>query len=68
VPRENPPKFQFQEPNPLVDGIIAQISLKKYFFPEFWAYQSLGDQWCDTESPRGPTDVDFKLIPSHCQK
>jgi hypothetical protein len=28
----------------LVDAIIAKLSLKKYFFPEFWAYQSLGDQ------------------------
>ncbi|MBM4302152.1 MAG: hypothetical protein FJ121_11635 [Deltaproteobacteria bacterium] len=35
--RENPPKFLFWKPNPFVDGILAQLSLKKQFFPEFWA-------------------------------
>lgn len=40
-PGENPPKFLFLEPNPLINGIIAQLSLKKYFFPEFWAYLTL---------------------------
>jgi hypothetical protein len=35
LPWENPPKFLVLKPNPLVGGMIAQISLKKYFFPEF---------------------------------
>jgi hypothetical protein len=41
---ENPPKFLFLKPNPLVDGIIAQLSLKKYFFPEFRAHLTLKAQ------------------------
>jgi hypothetical protein len=41
---ENPLKFLFLKPNLLIDGMIAQVSLKKYFFPNFWAYQSFRDQ------------------------
>jgi hypothetical protein len=43
-PGENPPKFLFLKPIPFVDGIIAQLSLKKYFFPEFRAYLTLRTQ------------------------
>jgi len=38
LPGKNPPKFLFLKPNPLVTATIAQVSLKKYFFPKFWAY------------------------------
>jgi len=50
-PGEYPPKFLFLKPNPLVDGIIAQLSLKKYFFPEFRAYLPLRTQipHCDED-------------------
>jgi len=29
LPEENLPKFMFWKPNPLVDAMIAQVSLKK---------------------------------------
>ena len=29
LPGKNPPKFLFLKPNPLVDAMIAQVSLKK---------------------------------------
>jgi hypothetical protein len=35
------PGFLFLKPNPLVDTLIAQVSLIKYFFLEFFAYISL---------------------------
>jgi hypothetical protein len=41
---ENPQKFPFLNPNPLVDGMIAQNSRKNYFVSEFWAYQNLSGQ------------------------
>jgi len=31
-------------PNPFVDGMIAQISLKNYFILELLVYQNLSDQ------------------------
>jgi len=41
---KSPPKFLFLNLNPLINPMIAQVSLKKYFSPNFWAYKSLGDQ------------------------
>jgi hypothetical protein len=40
-PGENPPEFLFLKPNPLIGAMIAQVSLIKYFFLEFWAYLTL---------------------------
>ena len=40
-PGKNPPKFLFLKPNPLIDTMIAQVSLKKYFIPSFCAYLTL---------------------------
>gem|GEM_PF-5384081 len=37
-------KFLLLKPNPLVDPMVAQVSLKKYFFPEFWAHHTLRTQ------------------------
>jgi hypothetical protein len=34
-PEKIPPKFLFLKPNLLIVNMIAQVSLKKYFFPEF---------------------------------
>jgi hypothetical protein len=33
-PRENTPKFMFLKPNPLVNAMIAQVSLKKKQFAQ----------------------------------
>ena len=41
LPKKNPPKFLFLKPTPLIDTMETQVSLKKYFFPEFWAYLTL---------------------------
>jgi hypothetical protein len=36
MPEENPGRFLFLKPNPFVDAMIAQVSLKKYFSFNFW--------------------------------
>jgi hypothetical protein len=41
---ENPPKVPFFKPTPLIDGMIAKISLKKYSLFEFLAYLTLRTQ------------------------
>jgi len=35
LPGKNPQKFLFLKPNPLIYAMIAQISLKNYFFLKF---------------------------------
>ena len=44
LPLGNPPKLLFLKPTPLIDGMIAKISLKKYFLLEFLAYLTLRTQ------------------------
>jgi hypothetical protein len=41
---ENPRRFLFLKPNPLLEGIIAKISLENYFFFRVKAYYPIGKQ------------------------
>jgi len=43
-PGKNPSEFLFLKPNLLVDAMIAQVSLIKYFILEFLAYLTLRTQ------------------------
>jgi hypothetical protein len=60
-PEKIPPKLLFLKPNLLIIGMIAQVFLKKYFFPHSWPYQSFGDQalsgW-EAYGPQGGTGND----------
>jgi hypothetical protein len=56
-PGKNPPKFLSLKPNPLVDAMIAQVSLKKKFFRNFGILLlSLWIPHCDgVEGPQAST-------------
>jgi hypothetical protein len=44
LPKKNPPKFLFLKPTPLIDTMVTQVFLKKYFFPEFWGISNPPNQ------------------------